>query len=160
MSLGTSIAYFASIVLLILTAKSPVSSTTSNATYFDSVVFLTLFVIAGRYIEAFSRRKTADAVTELKKLRPTEALLLDENGRTEAVSADLLEVGDRVLVTPGSSPPTDGTVIAGSTNFDESSLTGEARLVSKGIGERVFGGTINRGQVITLSVGCIRGQSM
>jgi P-type Cu+ transporter len=160
MSLGTSIAYFASIILLILTAKSPVSSTASNTTYFDSVVFLTLFVIAGRYIETFSRRKTADAVTELKKLRPTEALLLHESGGTEVVSLDLLEVGDRVLVTPGSSPPTDGTIIAGFTNFDESSLTGEARLIPKRIGDRVFGGTINRGQVITVCVSCVRGQSM
>lgn len=160
MSLGTSIAYFSSIILLILAAKSPVGSTISSTTYFDSVVFLSLFVIAGRYIEAVSRRKTADAVTELKKLRPTEALLLEEHGRTEIVSADLLEVGDRVLVTPGSSPPTDGTIIAGFTSFDESSLTGEARRIPKRIGDRVYGGTINRERVITMCVGSIRGQSM
>jgi len=157
MSLGTSIAYFASIILLILSAKS---STSNNTTYFDSVVFLTLFVIAGRYIEAFSRHKTAGAITELKRLRPKEALLLDENGRTESVSADLLEVGDRVLVTPGSSPPTDGTIIAGFTTLDESSLTGEARPISKGIGDQLFGGTINRERLITMCVSCIRGQSL
>lgn len=160
MSLGTSIAYLSSIILLILASKSPGDSTSNRTTYFDTVVFLTLFIIAGRYIEAVSRRKTADALTDLKKLRPTEAVLLDEQGGTQTVSADLIEVGDRVLVTPGSSPPTDGTIVAGFTTFDESSLTGEARLVPKGIGDRVFGGTINRERVITICVSCIRGQSM
>jgi len=157
MSLGTSIAYFASIVLLILNARS---STENSTTYFDSVVFLTFFVIAGRYIEAFSRHKTAGAITELKKLRPKEALLLDENGRTERISAELLEVGDRVLVTTGSSPPTDGIIISGFTTLDESSLTGEAKPISKGIGEQVFEGTINRERVITMCVSSVRGQSL
>ena len=157
MSLGTSIAYFASIVLLILNARS---STPNSTTYFDSVVFLTFFVIAGRYIEAFSRHKTAGAITELKKLRPKEALLLDENGRTERISAELLEVGDRVLVTTGSSPPTDGIIISGFTTLDESSLTGEAKPISKGIGEQVFEGTINRERVITMCVSSVRGQSL
>jgi len=157
MSLGTSIAYFASIVLLILNARS---STANSTTYFDSVVFLTFFVIAGRYIEAFSRHKTAGAITELKKLRPKEALLLDENGRTERISAELLEVGDRVLVTTGSSPPTDGIIISGFTTLDESSLTGEAKPISKGIGEQVFEGTINRERVITMCVSSVRGQSL
>lgn len=157
MSLGTSIAYFASIVLLILNARS---STENSTTYFDSVVFLTFFVIAGRYIEAFSRHKTAGAITELKKLRPKEALLLDENGRTERISAELLEVGDRVLVTTGSSPPTDGIIISGFTTLDESSLTGEAKPISKGIGEQVFEGTINRERVVTMCVSSVRGQSL
>jgi len=157
MSLGTSIAYFASIVLLILNARS---STENSTTYFDSVVFLTFFVIAGRYIEAFSRHKTAGAITELKKLRPKEALLLDENDRTERISAELLEVGDRVLVTTGSSPPTDGIIISGFTKLDESSLTGEAKPISKGIGEQVFEGTINRERVITMCVSSVRGQSL
>lgn len=159
MSLGTTISYFSSIILLILASKAPVDPSTDSTTYFDSVVFLTLFVIAGRYIEAVSRRKTTDAVTALKKLRPTHAILLDEDGGTETVLPELLEVGDRVLVAPGSSPPIDGTVIAGATNFDESSLTGEARLVSKKVGDSVFGGTINKEQAITLCVTCISGQA-
>jgi P-type E1-E2 ATPase len=160
MSLGTSIAYFASVGLLILDAKSPLNTQTTSTTYFDSVVFLTFFVITGRYIEALSKQKTADAVTELRKLRPIEALLLDENGETELISVELLDVGDRVLVPSGSSPPTDGIIISGSSKFDESSLTGEARLISKDIGDRVFAGTINKERVVTLSIDGISGESM
>jgi P-type E1-E2 ATPase len=160
MSLGTSIAYFASVALLVLGATSSPSSTTFTTTYFDSVVFLTFFVISGRYLEAFSRHKTADAVTELGKLRPTEALLLDEGDNHRLVSVDMLEAGDKVLLTAGSSPPSDGTIISGYSKFDESSLTGEAQLISKGIGDQVFAGTINRERAVTISLESITGQSM
>src|SRR5579859_1939384 len=160
MSLGTSIAYFASVALLILDSKSSVNSQMLSTTYFDSVVFLTLFVITGRYIEVFSKRKTADAVMELGQLRPTEAHLLDENGETNLVSVELLDIGDRVLVPTGSSPPTDGIIISGCSKFDESSLTGEARLIPKEIGDRVFAGTINKERSVTLSVDGSNGQSM
>jgi P-type Cu+ transporter len=160
MSLGTSIAYFASVALLILDAKTPVNSHTTSATYFDSVVFLTFFVITGRYIETFSKRKTVDAVTKLTKLHPTEALLFEESGRTNLVPVELLDIGDRVLVPFGSSPPIDGIIISGFSKFDEASLTGEARLIPKGIGDRVFAGTINKERAVTLSVDGINGQSM
>jgi P-type Cu+ transporter len=160
MSLGTSIAYIASVALLILGATSSSSSTALTTTYFDSVIFLTFFVITGRYIEAFSRHKTANAVTELGKLRPTEALLLDGDNNTESVSVDMLEAGDKVLLPVGSSPPSDGTIISGCTRFDESSLTGEAQPIPKGIGEQVFAGTINKGSVVTISIEGVNGQSM
>ena len=146
MSLGTSIAYLSSIALLVLASKD-----SSDTTYFDSVIFLSFFVITGRYIEAFTRQKTADTISEIKKLRPTEAFL--ESGK---VPVDQLEVGDRVTVPLGASPPTDGIIIDGATYFDESSLTGEARPVYKTIGDQVFGDTINKGQVITV---CVTGGS-
>jgi P-type Cu+ transporter len=146
MSLGTSIAYLSSIALLVLASKD-----SSNTTYFDSVIFLSFFVITGRYIEALSRQKTADTISELKKLRPVEALL--EEG---TVPIEQLEVGDRVLVPLGACPPTDGIVIAGATYFDESSLTGEARPVHKRLGDQVFAGTINKEQVVTI---CVTGGS-
>ena len=44
--------------------------------YFDAVIFLTMFILAGRYLEAYSKAKTGDAVTLLGNLRPTEALLM------------------------------------------------------------------------------------
>jgi len=160
MSLGTSTAYFSSVALLALDATSPPSSTAFTTTYFDSVVFLTFFVISGRYLEAFSRHKTANAVAELGKLRPTEALLLDESNNTQSVSVSMLEAGDKVLLPVGSSPPSDGTIISGCTKFDESSLTGETRLVPRGIGEQVFAGTINKESVVTVSIEGVDGKSM
>lgn len=49
----------------------------SDTTYFDSVVFLTMFLLAGRYLESHSKAKTADAVNALASLRPANALLVE-----------------------------------------------------------------------------------
>lgn len=77
-SMGVSIAYFASIALLALASSQSPSPTGEgdSTTYFDSVVFLTMFLLAGRFLEAYSKGRTSDAITALGKLRPSEALLL------------------------------------------------------------------------------------
>lgn len=150
---------------------------------------------AGRCLQAYSRARTADAISALNLLRPTDALLLTsatpggsvttltaaegsdlEKGDTETdqddlfvpldaniqtISIDYLEVGDIVRVRSGSSPPTDGIVMPGQHGiFDESSLTGESRLIKKNPGDKVFVGTINKGQVLHLKVDAIGGGTM
>ena len=160
MSLGTSIAYFASIAGLARAATRQSSGALSDS-YFDSVVFLTMFILIGRFLEAYSKAKTGDAVTSLGKLRPDEAILIDsteQGGRK--VSADLLEIGDIVRVPHGTSPPFDAVVLEGTTTFDESSLTGESRPVSKASGDTVYSGTINKGGPITVRITTVSGTSM
>ena len=74
-----------------------------------------------------------------------------------------MEVGDIVRVQHGASPPTDGTLVKVETEdaaFDESSLTGESRLVKKQVGDSVFVGTINRGAVVDVRVDAIGGETM
>ncbi|KAL9112905.1 MAG: hypothetical protein Q9187_007700, partial [Circinaria calcarea] len=177
-SAGTSVAYFASLALLIIDATAQ-QVAANETTYFDTVVFLTFFILIGRYLEAYSKSKTGDAVAMLGRLRPQEALLLspiasksmkqsgailDEKSSPvpspRKINADLLEVGDVVTVTRGSSPPADGMILSGFTQFDESSLTGESRTVKKGPGEKVFVGTVNTGDSITVEVLEIGGSSM
>ncbi|KAM5540378.1 hypothetical protein V8D89_005836 [Ganoderma adspersum] len=205
-STGVSVAYFASIALLGLAAaqaRSPIGQG-DTTTYFDSVVFLTMFLLAGRWLEAFSKGHTADAITALGKLRPTSALLVvpaseaatasspelsrissgdtaalerdpekgDVEGellnltskvgtKVERVDAEFLEVGDVVRVLNGASPAADGTIVSGDGGaFDESSLTGESRLVKKQVGEKVFLGTINKAGVVDVRVDEIGGQTM
>lgn len=177
MSLGTSIAYISSIAQLIHAAVKPPAVTDNNAFYFDSVVFLTFFLLTGRFIEAYSKSKTGDAVLMLGKLRPTEALLVEADsssdhtssdddangagqGSVKTINVDLLEVGDIARVLQGASPPCDGTVVQGETRFDESSLTGESKLVKKSVGEEVFSGTINKGFPISMKIKGIAGSSM
>ncbi|KZT24525.1 heavy metal translocatin [Neolentinus lepideus HHB14362 ss-1] len=192
-STGVSVAYFASIALLGL-AAAQVPSPTGNGdttTYFDSVVFLTMFLLAGRFMEAHSKTKTGDAITALSGLRPAEAFLLvpvsqvpDEQTRmsddadlekgdakleserkhgwvVQKTDVSLLEAGDLVRVPSGSTPPADGTLVAGSEcAFDESSLTGESRLVKKEIGDKVFLGTINKGNMVDVRIESVGGESM
>jgi P-type E1-E2 ATPase len=137
----------------------------------------------GRYLEAYSKRRTADAVKLLGRLRPNEALLLEyqeaasemisNNGkglereepsrvmRTETLAVDMLEVGDVVRVVAGSSPPSDGTIISEEeTDFDESSLTGESKPVTKRKGDQVFAGTINQKKAVSVRVDMGNGETM
>ncbi|KAF2187058.1 heavy metal translocatin [Zopfia rhizophila CBS 207.26] len=159
MSLGTTIAYFASVVELALAAAKK-SSGAMDDSYFDSVVFLTMFLLIGRFLEAYSKAKTGDAVTSLGKLRPKEAILVDAKAGDRKVATDLLEIGDVVRVPHGTSPPFDGTIIEGTTRFDESSLTGESRPIHKVAGDIVFSGTINKSQPIKLKITTVSGTSM
>lgn len=182
MSLGTTIAYISSVAELLAAAANPPQGMVDDSNfYFDSVVFLTLFLLAGRLIEAYSKHKTGDAVEMLGKLRPTTAFLVvsndspsstsipsgsNEEGKKPAstniqtVDADLLDIGDTIHVAHGDSPPCDGEVASGDTKFDESSLTGESRLIKKTVGDGVFAGTVNKGSPIKVRVTGVTGQSM
>ena len=79
----------------------------------------------------------------------------------EKVPVDFLEVGDVVRVQNGATPPSDGTIVSGAeTSFDESSLTGEARLIKKNAGDKVLLGTINKSKVVDVRVDAIGGVTM
>ncbi|KAE9970719.1 hypothetical protein EG327_010168 [Venturia inaequalis] len=168
MSLGTTVAYFSSIAELAIEATQPrtimddgeeMMPETSN--YFDSVIFLTMFLLLGRFIEAYSKARTGDAVTSLGNLRPSEAILVEEaDVAGRKVGVDLLDVGDVVLVPHGTSPPFDGLVIDGVSKFDESSLTGESRPVNKDVGDQVFSGTVNKGRPVSVKLTSVAGSSM
>ncbi|KAL8804328.1 MAG: hypothetical protein Q9182_002610 [Xanthomendoza sp. 2 TL-2023] len=182
-SAGTSVAYISSLAVLIkgTAAKSGVPS--HSPQYFDAVVFLTLFILLGKFLSAYSKAKTGSAVTMLSKLCPQEAILVNppvssddhsESTRqsltlkdddvstscTQPISTDLLDIGDVVLVPCGSSPPADGIIINGSSAFNESSLTGESRGVLKSEGDQVFAGTVNTGNPVQVEITGLGGTSM
>ncbi|CAN8098161.1 unnamed protein product [Discula destructiva] len=164
MSLGTTIAYVSSIAQLIAAGVYHPDRIDDEEFYFDSVVFLTLFLLVGRWIEAYSKAKTGDAVSALGKLRPTEAILIertaDGNGKDTEIKADLLDFGDTVRVRHGASPPADAVLVEGQTNFDESSLTGEARLITKKPEDVIYAGTVNKGDPVTARITGAAGTSM
>ncbi|PIG81346.1 copper resistance-associated P-type ATPase [Aspergillus arachidicola] len=174
-SAGTTVAYVSSLAVLIIDAVVGTSSMSNSTTYFDSVVFLTLFILAGRFIEAYSKARTGDAVASLGKLKPSEALLIVNNRATEQndvgaisgedeihrINIELLEVGDIVSIRHGASPPADGVVVDTNTyQFDESSLTGESRPVKKSAGDPVYTGSVNVGQPVKIKVSAVGGTSM
>ena len=182
-SSGTSIAYFASVAVLGINATASSRSPRQSSTYFDSVVFLTFFILIGRYLEAYSKAKTGNAVAMLGNLRPQEAVIVtssveslpkdwasemsEQSERdekhllgTKRINTNFLEVGDIVIVSHGSSPPADGIIVEGSTRFNESSLTGEARAVPKVLGDTVFSGAINVGGPISVKITEVGGTSM
>jgi heavy metal translocating P-type ATPase len=175
-SAGTTVAYVSSLAVLIMDAAANTSNSShSSTTYFDSVVFLTLFILAGRFMEAYSKARTGDAVASLGKLRPSEAILVEnsipadqtESGNPSSVESqqriavDLLEIGDVVSIPHGASPPADGVIIGHNTyQFDESSLTGESKPVQKSAGDQVFTGSVNVGQPVKIKITALGGSSM
>ncbi|KAG1742052.1 hypothetical protein EDB19DRAFT_1971501 [Suillus lakei] len=91
-STGVTVAYFSSIAVLALAAiQTPSSdSTGQETTYFDYVVFLSMFLLAGRYFEAYSKARTAEAITVLGSLRPAEALILSPRSASDSTTALVL----------------------------------------------------------------------
>jgi P-type Cu+ transporter len=164
MSLGTTIAYVSSVSQMIAAAVNDPEDVEDTHFYFDSVVFLTLFLLLGRLIESYSKSKTGDAVELLGKLRPTTAILVEQAGSDKekdiTVNVDQLEFGDIVRVPHGSSPAADGTILQGETSFDESSLTGESRLVAKSPGDEAFAGTVNKENAVLVRITGVAGSSM
>ncbi|KAF8501273.1 hypothetical protein JB92DRAFT_2794788, partial [Gautieria morchelliformis] len=162
-SLGTLTGYFASLALMIMDIRTmPVPGMMGGQMgWFDSSVFLILFILAGRYLESVSKQRTGDAIATLSSTKPSTGLLYGvDTSSTTTELADFLDVGDILLVPAGASPPLDGVLAPSSskTTFDESSLTGEARPVLKAPGDEVFAGTTNAGPaaavvIVTKDVG-------
>lgn len=110
--------------------------------YFETVAVIITLILLGRWLEDRAKKKTNSAVKKLLKLRPDKALV-KRNGKEEVVSYSDLRIGDIVIVKPGENIPADGEIISGSSNVDESMITGESMPVEKSVGAKVIGGTFN-----------------
>lgn len=120
--------------------------------FFWELATLVLIMLAGHWIEMRSVMSASRALEELAKLMPETAHRLKEDGTTEDVSLKELRNGDRLIVKPGEKIPADGEVTEGSTQVNESLLTGESKPVSKESGDEVIGGSINGEGSITVEV--------
>ena len=105
----------------------------------------------GHWLEMRAIMQARGAVSALAELLPDEAERVVEAG-TERVPLDALQVGDVVLVRPGSRVPADGTIVDGRAEIDESMVTGESRTVGRGAGERVVAGTVASGGALRVRV--------
>jgi Cu2+-exporting ATPase len=124
--------------------------------YFDTAAMIITLILLGRYIEAGAKGRASQAITRLLSLSPKEARrIVGANGRSPVHSQALrsferkmtiissINVEDMIEVIPGEKIPLDGIVMEGSSEVDESMLTGESKPVSKSAGSDVFCGTQN-----------------
>lgn len=110
--------------------------------YFESAAVITVLVLIGQLLELRARRATGSAIQALMSLAPKTAFRVREGVETETPLDEIL-VGDVLRIKPGAQIPVDGSVIEGSSNVDESMLTGEPMPQEKAAGAAVTGGTVN-----------------
>ena len=110
--------------------------------YFESCGVLITMISIGQYMEAKSKRKAGDAIGSLMRLVPQTARKY-ENGASAVVKLNELMIGDCVLVQPGERIPVDGTIREGTSEVDQSLLTGESIPVAVKEGSQVIAGSLN-----------------
>lgn len=139
-AVGTGAAFVYSLFSFIMILVG--DSTYAMNLYFESCGVLIAMISIGQYMEAKSKRKAGDAIGSLMKLVPQTARKY-ENGDYRVVKLSELEIGDKVLVQPGERIPVDGVVIEGTSEVDQSLLTGESIPVAVKEKSEVIAGSLN-----------------
>ncbi|MBI0294872.1 heavy metal translocating P-type ATPase [Streptomyces sp. PRKS01-29] len=117
----------------------------------DGALLIVIFATSGA-LEAIATARTADSVRGLLDLAPATATRLSEDSTEETVSTAQLAVGDVILVRPGERVGADGRVLAGASEVDQATITGEPLPVAKAAADEVFAGTLNGTGALTVRV--------
>ncbi len=143
--LGTAAAYFYSLYLGIVS----IAKNIEPELYFESAVFILIFISLGKYLEGVTKGRTSQAIKRLAGLQVKEAVVL-ENGQEIKKPIELIKAGDLLFVRPGEKIPVDGVVADGYSGVDEQAITGESLPVEKKVGDKVYGATINKTGTLTI----------
>ncbi|KAB8275370.1 E1-E2 ATPase-domain-containing protein [Aspergillus minisclerotigenes] len=115
----------------------------STGEFFETSTLLVTLIMVGRYFAALARQKAVESIS-LRSLQAPTAILTDDTAANEKeIDVRLLQYGDIFKVAPDSQIPTDGTVIGGSSEVDESMITGESIPIDKSLGSAVVAGSVN-----------------
>ena len=139
-TIGTLTAYIYSVFVLLFPGVLPVKE---KDVYFEVSAVIIAFVLLGKYMEDFIKKRSAAAVRRLLDLAPKVARVI-RNGVEVEVPAEEVEVNDIIVVRPGEKLPADGVITEGHSSVDESMITGESVPVEKEPGDTVIGATINK----------------
>jgi Cu+-exporting ATPase len=155
-ALGTSAAYGLSLYLLLAHGAR---TSQHQHLYFESSAVVITLVLLGKWLEARAKHQTIEAIRALESLRVSEAIVRRE-GRESVVPVGQVRLGDIVIVRPGDRVPVDGIVIEGSSELDESLLTGESMPVLKEPGSQVTGGAVNADRLLVVRATAVGGATM
>ena len=144
--IGTAAAYFYSLIISFVSFFGKESVMMENL-YFESAVFILIFIVLGDYLEAVTKGKTGEAIKKLMGLQPKEATII-KDGKEIVIPISEVKVGDIVLIKPGEKIPVDGIVVDGYSGVDEKAITGESMPVEKKKGDQVIGATVNKTGVL------------
>jgi Cd2+-exporting ATPase len=145
--LSTSTAYIFSVVSF---AYQVTGRPLPTGEFFETSTLLVTLIILGRLVSAFARQRAVESVS-IRSLQTERAVLCNADGHgDEEIDTRLLQYGDLFKVTPDSRITTDGTVVSGTTEVDESMVTGESLPVEKLPGSSVIAGSLNGSGVIVV----------
>jgi P-type Cu+ transporter len=143
--LGTSVAFVYSVVATVAPQLFPATFVVggSVAVYFEATAVIISLTLFGQMLELKARSQTSAAIKSLLGLAPKTARRINADGSEEDVPLSHVHVGDQLRVRPGEKVPVDGIVVEGSSALDESMLTGEPLPVTKRVGDKLIGATMN-----------------
>ena len=143
--LGTSAAFIYSVVATVAPGVFPASFAAMGrvAVYFEAAAVIISLTLLGQVLELKARSQTSAAIKSLLGLAPKTARRINAGGVEEDVALTHVHVGDMLRVRPGEKVPVDGVVIEGGSAVDESMLTGEPMPVTKRVGDKLIGATLN-----------------
>ena len=154
-AIGTSAAYGLSLYLIV---KAQGHHTPHL--YFESSAVIITLVLLGKYLEAKSKMQTTEAIKSLQALQPNSAKILDQNNLEKIIPISELRLNDVLVVRPGERIPIDGNILTGTSQVDESLITGESFPVIKKVNDKVIGGSINGDGLIHVKVTALGAETM
>jgi Cu+-exporting ATPase len=142
---GVSAAYGYSVVATLAPEIFPVTFMEHGkiGVYFEAAAVIVSLTLLGQILELRARSQTSAAIKSLLGLAPKTARRIKDDESEEDVPLTHVHIGDRLRVRPGEKVPVDGVVLEGESAVDESMLTGEPVPVTKRVGDKVIGATIN-----------------
>ncbi|HAU76090.1 MAG TPA: haloacid dehalogenase [Agrobacterium sp.] len=162
-AMGTGAAWIYSVVATVAPGLFPVTFRAeggSVAVYFEAAAVITVLVLLGQVLELRAREQTGGAIRALLDLAPKTARRVRADGIDEDVGLDAVAVGDRLRVRPGEKVPVDGLLLEGRSSVDESMITGESMPVTKDVGSKLIGGTMNQTGGFVMEAGKVGSDTM
>jgi P-type Cu+ transporter len=143
--LGTSAAFLYSVVATVAPQMFPASFVSMGrvSVYFEAAATIISLTLLGQMLELKARSQTSEAIKSLLSLTPKTARRINANGSEEDLPIAHVQIGNLLRVRPGEKVPVDGVITEGSSAVDESMLTGEPIPVTKRLGDKLIGATIN-----------------
>ncbi len=162
-AMGTGAAWIYSVVATVAPGLFPVTFRAeggSVAVYFEAAAVITVLVLLGQVLELRAREQTGGAIRALLDLAPKTARRVRADGIDEDVGLDAVAVGDRLRVRPGEKVPVDGLLLEGRSSVDEAMITGESMPVTKDVGSKLIGGTMNQTGGFVMEAGKVGSDTM
>ncbi|KAG2343050.1 heavy metal translocatin [Suillus weaverae] len=154
MSVLVAISTLTAYVFSVVSYAFEVAGRPFSPPFFETSALLVTLIFLGRTISAATRRSTGSALRELRRLQPSGVILLSDEKEAQPQSLDsrLIYYGDIICIPPETRIATDGLVVSGSSDADESSVTGESVAIPKQKGSRVIAGTLNLSGTLDVQV--------